>query len=194
MYDPKTPDMCAKPPPRRHKTKHVFYQNTTTSSITYGFFRRNTLFSACITEKCNTECSTEHKIKAKNMNYADRSLHRTHHPHTVSDAPTQKNTRPLCRTDMPDRNNKITGFSGDTLQVFNLKPTAKNTEFSPQHSNKPELTPKNPRHHAAFSKTFLLLSPKSPAFFPTTLPNETLWNKQKIIENLCNKTARKIWE
>ena len=24
--------------------------------------------------------------------------------------------------------------------------------------------------------------------------DETLWNKQKIIENLCNKTARKIWE
>ena len=162
MYDPKTPDMWAKTPPRRHKTKHVFYQNTTASSITYGFFRRNTLFSACIIEKRNTEYSTEHKIKAKNMNYADRSLHRAYRLRTVSDAPTQKK----FNTPMPDRNNKITGFTGDTLQVFNLTPAAKNTEFSPQHSNKPEITQKKHHHHAAFSKTFLLLSPKSPAFSP----------------------------
>lgn len=108
-----------KTPPRRHKTKHVFYQNTATSSITYDFFHRNTLFSACITEKCNTEYSTEHKIQGEQTR-----IKRTD-PYTVLIAsspfpmrPRKKNTRPLCRTDMPNRNNKITGFSGDTLQVF----------------------------------------------------------------------------
>ena len=62
-------------------------------------FPQKHTFSACITEKCNTKYSTEHKIKAKNMNYADRSLHHTYRFRAVSDAPTQKkrNTR------MPDR-------------------------------------------------------------------------------------------
>ena len=97
MSTPKHRICEQKTPPHRHKTKQVFYQNTTTSSITYGFFHRNTLFSACITEKCNTEYSTEHKIKAKNMNYADRSLHHTHHLRTVSDTLTQKMQYPYAR-------------------------------------------------------------------------------------------------
>lgn len=82
------------------------------------------------------------------------------------------------------------------LTGFQLKTCCKKTLiFRPQHSNKPELTPKKTHHHAAFSKTFLLLSPKAPAFPPQKQAlDETLWNKQKIIENLCNKTARKIWE
>ena len=167
MYDPKTPDMCAKPPPRRPKTKHVFYQNTATSSITYDFFHRNTLFSACITEKCNTEYSTEHKIQGKQT-----GIKRTD-PYAALIAsapfpmrPRKKNTRPLCRTDMPDRNNKMTGFSGDTLQVFNLKPAAKKHGFFAPTLKQTGNYPKKPHHHAAFSKTFLLLSPKAPAFPP----------------------------
>lgn len=65
MSTPKHRICEQKTPPHRHKTKHVFYQNTTTSSITYGFFHRNTLFSTCITEKRNTEYSTEHKIQGE---------------------------------------------------------------------------------------------------------------------------------
>lgn len=190
MYDPKTPDMCAKPPPRRHKTKHVFYQNTTASSITYGFFRRNTLFSACITEKRNTEYSTEHKIKAKNMNYADRSLHRTHHLRTVSDTLTQKMQHPYARPEQ--QNNRL---YKRYLTGFLLKTCCKKHRIFASTLKQTELTQKKHQHHAAFSKTFLLLSPKAPAFPPQKQAlDETLWNKQKIIENLCNKTARKIWE
>lgn len=109
-----------KTPPRRHKTKHVFYQNTATSSITYDFFHRNTLFSACITEKCNTEYSTEHKIRGKQT-----GIKRTD-PYTTLIAsapfpmrPRKKNAIPICRTGLPDRNNKKTDFSADPSQVFN---------------------------------------------------------------------------
>lgn len=97
---PKTPDMWAKKHRPTDKTKHMFYQNTTTSSITYDFFHRNTLFSACITEKCNTEYSTEHKIQGEQTR-----IKRTD-PYTalIASAPFPMRPRKKKRnTHMPDR-------------------------------------------------------------------------------------------
>ena len=144
-------------------------------------FPQKHTFSACITEKRNTEYSTEHKIQGKQT-----GIKRTD-PYTTLIAyapfpmrPRKTNAIPIYRTDMPNRNNKKTDF-WRPLTGFQLKNCCKNTEFSPQHSNKPEFTPKKLQHYAAFSKTFLLLSPKSPAFSPQNRPSMKHCETNKIL-------------
>lgn len=103
MHDPKTPDMWAKTPPRRHKTKHVFYQNATTSSITYGFFHRNTLFSACIIENATRSTAQNTKYKANKQELSGLILTpRLSLPHSFRCAHAKKTHDPyvgqICQT------------------------------------------------------------------------------------------------
>ena len=182
MYDPKTPDMWAKTPPRRHKTKHVFYQNTTASSITYGFFRRNTLFSACITEKCNTEYSTEHKLQGEQT-----GLKRTD-PYTTLIAsapfpmrPRKKNAIPICRTDMPDRNNKKRTFERPLID-FQLKTCCKKHGiFAPNTQTNRNLPQKNTNIMRLFQRLFFYYRHNHLLFPHKTAPPQ--WNTVKQTKN-----------
>lgn len=80
---------------------------------------------------------------------------------------------------MPDRNNKITGFSGDTLQVFSLKPAVKNTDFSPQTLKQTGTYPKKTPPSCGFFKDFSFIIAKYTNFFPTKQPRQNTVKKTK---------------
>ena len=70
----------------------------------------------------------------------------------------------------------------------------KTRNFRPNTQTNRKLPQKNTTIMRLFQRLFFYYR-QIHLFFPhKTALNETLWNKQKIIENLCNKTARKIWE
>ena len=94
------PNTCSiKTPPHHHKSR---------------LFRRNALF-------CLHNRKTQHRVQHRTQNQSEkhelcRPVLTPHSPptHRFRYAHTKK-----CNTPMPDRNNKITGFSADPLQVFN---------------------------------------------------------------------------
>ena len=181
MYDPKTPDMWAKntATSAQNQTRVLSKHRHIINNL--RLFPQKHTFSAYITEKCNTEYSTEHKIQGKQT-----EIKRTD-PYTTLIAsapfpmrPRKKNAIPICRTDMSDRNNKKRTFERPLID-FQLKTCCKKHWFfapnTQTNRNLPQKTPPS----CGFFKDFSFIITKSTCFSPTK--TDPRWNTVKQTKN-----------